>query len=103
MIKNGQIVPSEITVGLLQKAMEESGKSVFLIDGFPRNDENRERFETQTGMMPKMVLFFDCSEEVMTARYVSGVDGLLLLLLVVVVALCCCTVSSLHAHSRCSI
>lgn len=26
MIKNGQIVPSEITVGLLQKAMKESGK-----------------------------------------------------------------------------
>ena len=26
MIKNGQIVPSEITVGLLQTAMKESGK-----------------------------------------------------------------------------
>jgi len=46
-------------------------QSVFLIDGFPRNDENRQRFESQTGMMPKMVLFFDCSEDVMTARYVG--------------------------------
>jgi UMP-CMP kinase len=40
LIKNGQIVPSEITVGLLGDAMNKSGKSKFLIDGFPRNEEN---------------------------------------------------------------
>jgi hypothetical protein len=45
MIKNGQIVPSEVTVGLLQSAMTASGKEKFLIDGFPRNDENRGAFE----------------------------------------------------------
>jgi UMP-CMP kinase len=40
MIKNGQIVPSEVTVGLLDKAMKESQSNKFLIDGFPRNEEN---------------------------------------------------------------
>lgn len=44
MIKNGAIVPAEITVGLLQKAMAESGKGKILIDGFPRNASNRETF-----------------------------------------------------------
>jgi UMP-CMP kinase len=41
MIKNGQIVPAEVTVGLLKDAMERSGKTRVLIDGFPRNDSNR--------------------------------------------------------------
>lgn len=45
MIAEGRIVPSEITVKLLCKAMEESGNDKFLIDGFPRNEENRIVFE----------------------------------------------------------
>ena len=35
MIKQGQIVPSEVTVNLLLDAMRASGKDKFLIDGFP--------------------------------------------------------------------
>ena len=35
-IKEGKIVPSEITVGLLESEMESSGSRRFLIDGFPR-------------------------------------------------------------------
>lgn len=46
MIKEGKIVPSEVTIKLLQKAMHESGNDKFLIDGFPRNEENRAAFET---------------------------------------------------------
>ena len=38
-------MPSEITVKLLCKAMEESGNDRFIIDGFPRNEENRIVFE----------------------------------------------------------
>lgn len=75
MIKQGQIVPSEITVGLLEKAMKASDSRMFLIDGFPRNDENRARFESQTGLVPRMVLFFDCSEEVMTERLMGRNEG----------------------------
>ena len=45
MIKEGKIVPSEVTIKLLQKAMQENGNDKFLIDGFPRNEENRAAFE----------------------------------------------------------
>lgn len=47
MIKDGQIVPSHVTISLLQKAMADNGQDKFLIDGFPRNDENRVAFEQQ--------------------------------------------------------
>jgi adenylate kinase family enzyme len=45
MIKEGKIVPSEVTIKLLQEAMIKSGNDKFLIDGFPRNEENRAAFE----------------------------------------------------------
>lgn len=51
MIVEGRIVPSEITVKLLCKAMEESGNDKFLIDGFPRNEENRIVFENVVRVM----------------------------------------------------
>ncbi|XP_015886497.3 UMP-CMP kinase 3 isoform X2 [Ziziphus jujuba] len=75
MIKEGKIVPSEVTIKLLQKAMEESGNDKFLIDGFPRNEENRAAFETVTQIEPAFVLFFDCSEEEMERRLLSRNEG----------------------------
>ncbi|XP_039070912.1 UMP-CMP kinase 3-like isoform X3 [Hibiscus syriacus] len=45
MMNEGKIVPSEVTIKLLEKAMLESGNDKFLIDGFPRNEENRAAFE----------------------------------------------------------
>jgi hypothetical protein len=44
-IREGSIVPAEVTVRLLRQAMEQSGESKFLIDGFPRNAENLEIWE----------------------------------------------------------
>jgi len=61
MIKEGKIVPSEVTVKLLQKAMQESENDKFLIDGFPRNEENRAAFENVTGIQPEFILFFRLS------------------------------------------
>ncbi|KAK1306347.1 UMP-CMP kinase [Acorus calamus] len=75
MIKEGKIVPSEVTVKLLQRAMQESGNTKFLIDGFPRNEENRDAFEKVTGIEPEFVLFFDCSEEEMERRLLSRNQG----------------------------
>jgi UMP-CMP kinase len=37
MIKEGKIVPSEVTIKLLKEAMIKSENDKFLIDGFPRN------------------------------------------------------------------
>ena len=42
IIMKGEIVPVEITVNLIKKAMEENGwsQTKFLVDGFPRNQDN---------------------------------------------------------------
>ncbi|KAK8926488.1 UMP-CMP kinase [Platanthera zijinensis] len=75
MIKEGKIVPSEVTIKLLEKAMLENGNDKFLIDGFPRNEENRAAFEEVTKIEPEFVLFFDCSEEEMERRLLSRNQG----------------------------
>ena len=75
MIKQGQIVPSEVTVNLLLDAMRASGKDKFLIDGFPRNKENRDAWEVTAGYDCDMVLFFDCPEDVMTQRLLGRNEG----------------------------
>jgi UMP-CMP kinase len=72
MIKQGKIVPSEVTVGLLKKAMFERnpGKTKFLIDGFPRNEENNSRWEEQLSSQVELafIMMLECPEEVMQAR-----------------------------------
>ncbi|KAI8545544.1 hypothetical protein RHMOL_Rhmol07G0048000 [Rhododendron molle] len=75
MIKEGKIVPSEVTIKLLQRAIQETGNDKFLIDGFPRNEENRAAFESVTGIVPEFVLFFDCPEEEMERRLLSRNQG----------------------------
>jgi UMP-CMP kinase len=72
-IKEGKIVPVEVTVGLLKKAMEKNvakDKYHFLIDGFPRNQANLEGWHKTMGTYAdiRFVLFFDCEESVMEKR-----------------------------------
>ena len=69
-IKEGRIVPAEITVGLLKTAMEQSGKKKFLVDGFPRDMSNLESWEVSMSSVTNVqfLLFLDCSEETMLAR-----------------------------------
>ena len=75
-IKDGLIVPMEVTVQLLENAMTEkigadnaggSSKARFLVDGFPRKMDQAIKFE-QTVCPAKLVLFFDCPEEEMQKR-----------------------------------
>ncbi|CAH1441032.1 unnamed protein product [Lactuca virosa] len=75
MISEGIIVPSEVTIKLLEKAIMENENDKFLIDGFPRNEENRAAFESVTGIIPEFVLFFDCSEEEMEKRLLGRNQG----------------------------
>ncbi|XP_015953096.1 UMP-CMP kinase isoform X1 [Arachis duranensis] len=74
-IKEGRIVPSEVTVKLILKEMESSDNHKFLIDGFPRSEENRIAFEKISGAEPDVVLFFDCPEDVMVKRVLSRNQG----------------------------
>jgi UMP-CMP kinase len=74
-IKEGNIVPSELTVKLIQREVESSENDKFLIDGFPRTEENRRAYERVTGAEPNIVLFFDCPEEEMVKRVLSRNQG----------------------------
>lgn len=69
-IKEGKIVPAEVTVRLLRNAMESSGNSKFLIDGFPRDMQNLECWRENMSAITdvQFLLFLDCPHEVMTAR-----------------------------------
>jgi len=49
-IKDGKIVPSEVTVKLILREMKSSDNQKFLIDGFPRSEENRIAFEQIVSM-----------------------------------------------------
>lgn len=70
-IKEGQIVPMEVTIQLLENAMNaeiaETGNRKFLIDGFPRKMDQAIKFE-EVVVRSRFTLFFDCDEETMRAR-----------------------------------
>lgn len=72
-IKNGTIVPVQITCSLLKRAMESSGKDRFLIDGFPRNQDNLDGWNKEMSGVATVirVLFFNCPEEVCVERCLS--------------------------------
>ena len=73
-IAAGKLVPNEVVVTLLKKAMEEitrtTGKNNFLLDGFPRSLSNLEGWLDVFGKdteLPKM-LYFECPYEVLKQR-----------------------------------
>jgi len=69
-IKEGKIVPVEITCKLLEDAIFESGKSKVMVDGFPRNQNNLDGWEEQMkGKVDiEFVLFLSCPQDVCTGR-----------------------------------
>lgn len=69
-IRNGAIVPVEVTCSLLHKAMLNSGQKRFLIDGFPRNEDNLDGWTRLMSDKAKLlfVLFFECSRDICTDR-----------------------------------
>lgn len=80
-IRDGKIVPMEVTVKLLENAIRETlenpkadagagwgdGQGRFLIDGFPRKMDQALEFDKSV-CPSAFVLFFKCSEEVMLQR-----------------------------------
>ncbi|VVT53087.1 uncharacterized protein SAPINGB_P003397 [Magnusiomyces paraingens] len=81
-IKEGKIVPQEVTIALLRNAMRdaiikrldedpdaaiEEGPVRFLIDGFPRKMDQALIFEDDV-CISRFTLFFECPEEVMLKR-----------------------------------
>ncbi|CDS11913.1 hypothetical protein LRAMOSA04109 [Lichtheimia ramosa] len=70
-IREGLIVPMEVTIALLENAMRESMEKSkttrFLIDGFPRKMDQALKFE-EVVVPSKVVLYFECPEEIMLQR-----------------------------------
>ncbi|KAL4246508.1 Uridylate kinase [Abortiporus biennis] len=78
-IKEGQIVPKEVTIKLLENAMREAlqegregegwqnGHGRFLIDGFPRKMDQALKFD-ETVVEARTVLFFSTTEDEMLKR-----------------------------------
>ena len=67
MMHEGKIVPYEVTLGLLQRAMDQSGRQRFLIDGFPRALDQAFAFEKKICQCA-FVLNLVLSDDEMRAR-----------------------------------
>ena len=71
-IVEGKIVPGEVTVGLMKKAIEKNGwnKKKYMIDGFPRSKENLEVWQRIMGdtIDVPFVLFLEANEDAMIER-----------------------------------
>lgn len=79
-ISKGRIVPVDITVGLIKTAMEQNATKNFIVDGFPRNNDNQVFFRNfffsffvlqegwdrviGDGADVLLCLNFECSDEV---------------------------------------
>ncbi|CAL2051705.1 unnamed protein product [Caenorhabditis brenneri] len=77
-IKNGSIVPVEITCSLLENAMIASkDANGFLIDGFPRNEDNLSGWNKQMGgkVNEQFVLFLSCPVDVCIDRCLHRGQG----------------------------
>jgi UMP-CMP kinase len=69
-IRNGTIVPVEITCSLIDEAMKKSGTNKFLVDGFPRNKNNLDGWNQEMSEKANVqfILFIDCSEDTCIER-----------------------------------
>lgn len=74
-ITQGAIVPVSITLRLIRQAMESSGASRFLIDGFPRNNDNLEGWNRDmSDIVLDKVIFIDCPEGELELRMVKRAE-----------------------------
>jgi len=69
-IKDGKIVPVEITCNLLLNAIKADGGKRFLVDGFPRNTNNLAGWQQVVGDSLDLagVLMYSVSEEILEER-----------------------------------
>jgi len=68
-IREGVVVPAEITVKLLRNAiLANTTAKLFLIDGFPRAMDNYECFRRVLGPYDKFMVCLDCPEEELVKR-----------------------------------
>ncbi|CAG9533728.1 unnamed protein product [Cercopithifilaria johnstoni] len=77
-IRNGTIVPVEITCKLIENAMNDSlSAKAFLVDGFPRNQDNVEGWERMMMSKAKVlfILYLHCPDDICIKRCLSRNEG----------------------------
>ncbi|KAJ3450634.1 adenylate kinase 1 [Anaeramoeba flamelloides] len=78
LMKEGIIVPPHITIGLLKKEiryyLQNSNRTTFLVDGFPRNIEQGYMFEDEVKPCD-FVLFLHAEDEQLLERLRSRADN----------------------------
>ncbi|OED43307.1 adenylate kinase [Chromatiales bacterium (ex Bugula neritina AB1)] len=79
-MKAGELVPNEILINLIKEAMEKitraTGRSNFLLDGFPRSLKNMDGWYEIFGRessLPEM-LYFECPYEVLEKRILGRAE-----------------------------
>jgi len=84
-IREGSIVPMEVTVKLLENAIQAAlkegrsgegwtnGKGRFLVDGFPRKMDQALKFDEEV-CLSSVVIFFQTSEQVMLERLLKRAE-----------------------------
>jgi adenylate kinase len=55
-IDRGELVPLDIVIATIKKAIEEADRDIILIDGFPRSVEQMEKFEEMVNSSPEIEL-----------------------------------------------
>jgi UMP-CMP kinase len=74
-IDKGLMVPGDITINLMKKAMKGAGwaSKKYLIDGFPRNEENIDGWNRVMNNEANVagVLYLECSKDTMIERVVK--------------------------------
>jgi adenylate kinase family enzyme len=67
----GKIVPVSMSLSLLKREMDNRRDQIFLIDGFPRNQDNVNGWDKDMKDCTEIlgVLYFDCSEQVLTQAF----------------------------------
>lgn len=73
-LKEGKLIPSEITVGLIEDEMQRQGwDGRYLVDGFPRSVENFTVWNSILGSKVnlKFTFLIECSEKVMEERLIN--------------------------------
>ncbi|KAH8604357.1 AAA domain [Trypanosoma vivax] len=75
LLREGTIVPSEVTVELLSNALREHpNPRGYVVDGFPRKMDQAFMFEETIGPA-KGIFYLDCAEETMMARILNRAAG----------------------------
>lgn len=68
IMKAGGLVSNQVVLELLKAAIEKIEKPVgFLIDGYPREEQQGREFEAAIAPVD-LILFFECSDETLVAR-----------------------------------